>query len=117
MYSDDPPATRAFYETVFGWRFHEIPNAGYWLVQAPGRPHGGLLKRPPPGAFAPPPTLNYILVASVDEAAKRIVEAGGRILKPRYEVPGMGAFAVFEAPGGVVHNVVEPKPGAFQWWA
>lgn len=113
LYSEDPQATQRFYSDVFGWKFDEIPNADYWIVKAPARPHGGLLKRRPakPGGFAPPSTLNYILVESVDEAAKKIVKAGGKILVPKYEVPGMGFFSVFEAPGGVVHNVVEPGPG------
>jgi uncharacterized protein len=114
LYSEDPEATKKFYTKVFGWSFDEIPNAGYWVVKAPARPHGGLIKRRKPdkaGGFVPPSTLNYILVDSVDEAAKKIVAAGGKILVPKYEVPGMGLFSVFEAPGGIVHNVVEAGPG------
>lgn len=119
MYSDDPPATKKFYESVFGWKITEIPGAGYWLVKSPERPHGGLLKRRTsgkPGGFDPPATLNYILVQSVDEAAKQIVAAGGKILVPKYEIPNMGFFSVFQAPGGIVHNVIEVKPGQ-EWWA
>lgn len=119
LYSDDPAATKRFYEQVFGWEFQEIPNAGYWLVKAPGRPHGGMLQRRSPrepGGFAPPRTLNYILVQSVDEAVKRIRKAGGRVLVPKYEIPGRGWFAVFESPGGIVHNVLEVAPGAPAWW-
>jgi uncharacterized protein len=117
LYSDDPEATQRFYTDVFGWSFQEIPNAGYWIVKAPTRPHGGMIKRrrpEKPGGFLPPSTLNYILVDSVDAAAKKIVKAGGKILVPKYEIPGMGFFSVFEAPGGVVHNVVEPGP-AMTW--
>lgn len=119
LYSDDVAATKKFYTDVFGWKFNEIPNAGYAIIQAPARPHGGLLqKRRPtkPGGFLPPSTLNYILVESVDQAAKKIQDAGGKIIVPKYEIPDMGWFAVFEAPGGIVHNVVEAKPGAFAWW-
>jgi uncharacterized protein len=118
MYSEDPAATKAFYENVFGWTISEIPGAGYWLVKSPERPHGGLLKKratPKPGGFDPPATLNYILVKSVDETAKKIVAAGGKILVPKYEIPNMGLFAVFQAPGGIVHNVIEVKPGQ-TWW-
>ena len=119
LYSEDPAKTKEFYTKVFGWKFEEIPNAGYWLIKSPERPHGGLLQRrrpTKPDGFLPPPTLNYILVKSVDEAAKRIVDAGGKILVPKYEIPGMGFFSVFEAPGGIVHNVIETKPGQ-EWWA
>jgi predicted enzyme related to lactoylglutathione lyase len=118
LYSEDPEKTKRFYTDVFGWTFNEIPNAGYWIVKAPGRPHGGLLKRrasPKPGGFTPPATLNYILVDSVDEAAKKIVKAGGKILVPKYEIPNMGWFSVFEAPGGIVHNVIEVSP-TMTWW-
>lgn len=119
LYSEDPAKTQEFYSKVFGWKFQEIPNAGYWLIKAPERPNGGLLqKRRPtkPGGFVPPATLNYILVKSVDETAKKITDAGGKILVPKYEIPGMGWFSVFEAPGGIVHNVLEAKPGQ-EWWA
>lgn len=118
LYSDDPSATKKFYESVFGWKFREIPNAGYWIIKAPERPHGGLLQRrasPKPGGFNPPATLNYIYVKSVDEAAKKIVAAGGKILVPKYEIPGMGFFSVFQAPGGVVHNVIETTADQ-TWW-
>lgn len=119
LYSEDPAATKAFYERVFDWQISEIPNAGYWIVRGPSRPHGGLLQRrapSQPGGFHPPATLNYILVESVDDTAKKIVSAGGKILVPKYEVPGRGLFAVFEAPGGIVHNVIEALPGQ-EWWS
>jgi hypothetical protein len=118
LYSDDPAATQAFYEAVFGWRFQEIPGADYWLIRAPERPHGGLLRRrrpEKPGGFDPPATLNYIHVRSIEEATRKVVEAGGKILVPRYEIPNMGSFAVFQAPGGTVHNMVEAKRG-LEWW-
>lgn len=111
LYSQEPAATRRFYEHVFGWKFQEIPGADYQLITAPGRPNGGLLARPK-GAFQPPSALNYILVRSVEETGKKIEKGGGKLVKPRYEIPGVGIFAVFEAPGGIVMNVFEPLPGS-----
>ncbi len=118
MYSEDPDATRKFYSSVFGWQISEIPQGGYWLVKTPGRPHGGLLRRrrpDKPGGFHPPATLNYILVESVDAAIQKITAAGGKVLVPAYEIPNMGWFCVFESPGGIVHNLVQPGPG-IAWW-
>lgn len=112
MYSEQPEETRRFYRDVFGWTFQTIPGAGYDLVTMPARPNGGLLGRPKGGKFQPPATLNYVLVESVDDVAKKIEKSGGKLLKPRYEVPGVGWFAVFEAPGGIVMNVFEAVPGS-----
>ena len=102
--SRDPPATRRFYEAVFGWSFKPIPFAGYALATPPAAPFGGLKQA---DASDPPGMLGYLAVDSLDDAAKRIEAAGGRILGKPQKVPGFGRFILFEAPGGLVQGAFE----------
>ena len=50
-------------------------------------------------ADTPSPVLT-IDVHSIDEALKRIEEAGGSVVRPRQEIPGMGAYAYFKDTEG-----------------
>ncbi len=105
--SKDPPATKKFFEEVFGWKFQSQPmppGASYWTFEAPAGPAGGLMETMEGRG---PGTLTYLLVESVDEAVKRIASHGGKILRPKEEIPNVGWFAVFEAPGGVVQAAFE----------
>jgi predicted enzyme related to lactoylglutathione lyase len=60
----------------------------------------------------PPGTLNYVLVDSVDASVKKITQHGGKVLMPKQEIPKVGWFAVYEAPGGVVQAIYQPAPKA-----
>jgi uncharacterized protein len=61
-----------------------------------GAINGGLMSR---SSEAPAPVLT-IDVESVDQALKQVEAAGGRIVRERTEIPGMGAFAYFTDPEG-----------------
>jgi uncharacterized protein len=98
--SADPAATRRFLERAFGWKFQELtlPMGPYLAYEAPGG-RGGI--RPVRGS-EPPSSLTYVRVLDLAEAQRRIESAGARIVLPRVDVPGMGAFFWFEVPGGPV---------------
>jgi len=104
--SKDPAATRKFYETVFAWKFkkEEMPDAEYWTFEAPSGPGGGLME---PMEGMGPSTMNYILVESVDAAVKKITSHGGKIIMPKTEIPKVGWFAIFKAPGGVAQAIYQ----------
>ncbi len=110
--TEDPQATQAFCEKIFGWKFSAMPGpeGTYHLIDTGGQPGGGMRKvtDQEPG----PCTLNYILVEDLDAKGKEIEAAGGKVIVPRMEVPGHGAFLVFLAPGGVCQAIwEEAKPG------
>jgi uncharacterized protein len=99
--SEDPPATRKFLESVFGWSFHSrsMPQGEYLAYEAPGGGRGGIRPTRPTEA---PASLSYIRVSDLAEALHRIRTAGGKVVLPRVDVPGMGSFFWFQAPGGPV---------------
>jgi predicted enzyme related to lactoylglutathione lyase len=105
--SDEPEKTKAFYRTVFGWKFQEVPGMGYAMIETPSPPGGGLRKTDR-GEHAG--ILNFIRVASVEGTSHAIEKAGGKILVPKTDVPSWGTFSVFQAPGGVVQAIWEASP-------
>lgn len=111
LYSDAPEATKQFYTDVFGWKFSTAsygPGMEYNMFQAAAAPHGGLMSRQgmPPTL---PATLVYVNVKDLDRTVRDIENAGGKIYQ-RMEVPNVGWFAIFEAPGGIVQAAWQENP-------
>lgn len=48
----------------------------------------------------PKGVLNYILSEDIERDIGKVKEAGGRIVRPKEEIPGVGWWALFEEPGG-----------------
>jgi predicted enzyme related to lactoylglutathione lyase len=93
----------------------EMPELQYTIVRTtpvdeqtqlptePGAINGGLMKR---SADTPSPVLT-VDVESIDDALKQIEAGGGTTVKPRTEIPGMGAFAYFKDTEGNVMGLWE----------
>jgi len=97
--STDPTRTKKFFEDVFEWDFESIPEMDYHTYVAPSPPHGGLMS---PMENQRPGILNYLMSHDIDADVKKIQEAGGRVLQPKMEIPGVGWWASFEEPTGIV---------------
>jgi uncharacterized protein len=97
----DPAAARRFLEKAFGWSFgsFDTPNGPYHTYETPGGSRGGIRATQPK---EPTSVVSYVQVQDLAEAQRKIEGAGGRIVLPRTEVPGMGAFFWFQVPGGPV---------------
>jgi len=101
MASEDPAATRKFLERVFRWNFRSVqmPQGEYLSFELPGGGRGGIRPTQPTES---PSSLSYIRVNHLDLARERVVRAGGTIVLPRVDVPGMGSFFWFKVPGGPI---------------
>jgi uncharacterized protein len=105
--ADDVGRAKGFYGSIFGWELQDMEGMDYTIVRTvavdeqqmptePGAINGGMIRR---SADTPSPVLT-IDVHSIDEALKRIEEAGGSVVRPRQEIPGMGAYAYFKDTEG-----------------
>lgn len=115
LMTTDVEAASAFYHQVFGWegRPSGVPGIDYTLLAAAGRDVGGVFAMAADacgGGAAPsdmrPCWLGYIGSPDVDEDARRIVAAGGRVLREPTDIPGVGRFAVVADPHGAVFQVM-----------
>lgn len=99
--SRQPADTMRFLESVFGWQFQSrtMPQGEYLAFQAPGGGHGGVR---PTRASETPGSLSYVRVDDLARAVTRVTQAGGSIVLPPVDLPGMGSFFWFQAPGGPI---------------
>jgi predicted enzyme related to lactoylglutathione lyase len=108
-----PEKAITFYEKVFGWKIEKWKGpVEYWMIatgkeKEPGI-NGGLSKR----TEAEPSTVNTIDVPSVDKYTKKVEENGGKIIRPKRAVPGVGWMAYFKDPEGNVWGIMESDESA-----
>lgn len=111
--ADDPGRAVKFYSEVFGWKINKWDGPeDYWLVdtlegEEPGI-SGGIMKRLAPDLN----TVNTISVNNIDEFATSIMDAGGRIFKPKTVVPGVGYLAYCKDTEGNIFGIMESDPEA-----
>jgi uncharacterized protein len=100
----DKERARAFYGEVFGWSFQEVPEMDYTLFTTPGKTVGGGLFTP--GEQSPDKVVNYLLVTSIEESAKKVESFGGKTVSPKIEIPGHGWFM----------HVLDPEGNLLAMW-
>jgi predicted enzyme related to lactoylglutathione lyase len=117
LMTTDADAAIDFYGHVVGWTAADHPNTTpdgvrYSILSAGGQGVGGILQLTPDMSKAGmrPIWVGYIGVADVDDAARRIREAGGSIHVPPTDIPDVGRFAMAADPGGALFYVMTPLP-------
>ena len=108
--ADEPQRAADFYAKVFGWSANKLPGPEpYWLLSpAAGDPNvvgAGIGKRSEPWQTVAP----TIDVDSVDDYVAKIQAAGGSILVPRIDMPGVGALVTFKDTEGNILSILEPS--------
>lgn len=105
----DQEAAKKFYGSLFGWLADDIPmgpDGNYTMfklddrVVAAGYAVGGQM-----APDVPPHWALYVAVQSADKAAAQIAAAGGKLLKPPFDVFDAGRMAVAADPTGAVFMV------------
>lgn len=113
--ADDVEATKAFYETVFGWSFEPWGPPDFFHIDtgsetgtatgtgAGVQPRGALQRRRElvPGER----TVGFectVAVSDVDAVAKAAVAAGGRVVMAKSTITGVGDLVFVADPSGNV---------------
>ena len=104
--ADKTERAKKFYEAVFGWKITYSKEYDYYMIKAKNKDvgiDGGMMKRKMPGQ----PFMNYITVASVDAALKKVNAKGGTTVMPKTPIGDMGALAAFKDTEGNVVGLHE----------
>ena len=116
-YKDGKRAAR-FYETVFGWKMHELgTESGNYILATtaetdakPGFPagsiNGGLYPVKPDWPAQYPSVV--IGVEDIDEAVENINNNGGQVLGEPIEIPDCGIYVSFLDTEGNRNSVIQP---------
>jgi predicted enzyme related to lactoylglutathione lyase len=108
----EPSAVLPFYSGLFGWEFDNAmpPDSGgaYFIAtlrDAPVAAVGAL----PDGALPLARWNTYVAVASADESAGKVRDAGGDLLMEPFDVMDAGRMAMAADPEGAVFAVWEAR--------
>lgn len=115
LMTDSADQAKAFYADTVGWSFDamNMPTGGtYWVAKVGERPVAGIFpmagkefKDIPNHWFA------YIAVDDVDARVKKAQSAGATLVKPAFEVPGVGKIAILKQPDGAMIGWMTPANG------
>ena len=106
--ADDPERAIKFYEKVFDWQIEKWDGPiEYWLIMTgeedkPGI-DGGLARREDPTTGVE----NTIDVKDLDASLANVKNNGGKVIRPRIAVPGVGWMAYIKDTEGNVFGLME----------
>ena len=100
----DVDRAKRFYKDTIGWSFDSMPMAGggtYWCAMLNGKPVAGLFAlNSPEYDGVPEGWMSYLAVDDVDKRVAKAIKAGAKLMKPIFDVAGVGRIAVLMEPGG-----------------
>jgi predicted enzyme related to lactoylglutathione lyase len=94
---------KKFYADTLGWTYEDMSSddGAYWLIKMGGEDIGGMFDISDPFYNdLPEAWLAYIDVDDVDARVAKATKAGAKILKPAFDVPGVGRIVILLEPGG-----------------
>jgi predicted enzyme related to lactoylglutathione lyase len=100
----DAERAKKFYADTLGWTYDAMPMGGgatYWLAKSGDEMVGGIFDiGAPEFAGVPESWMAYIAVDDVDARVAKAVKAGAKVMKPAFDVPGVGRIVILMEPGG-----------------
>jgi hypothetical protein len=102
LWTDDPPAAAAFYESVVGYRVQQEGSgkSAVWTFSSEDRPRTRAARMPFEKVTAQ--WIPYAGVPDLKSALARVRELGGRVIQAPSKSVGQGTLAVVADPGGAV---------------
>ncbi len=121
----DSAKERDYYAQLFGWQIDVNPDpqyGGYGLAKVGGHDAAGIGPKQQPDV--PTAWTVYIGTDDVEDLAKRVEAAGGRVIAPPFDVGDQGRMAVFQDPAGAFFSAWQRgqmggfqtnEPNSFAW--
>ncbi len=108
LITSDTEAAGRFYADVVGWTVHKMPpydGPQYTTFNLGDVGIAGMLNVAGHIGW-----IGYIAVDDVDAHIEKVTEAGGALLRPAQDIPGMLRFAVLADPQGAAIVLFTPNP-------
>ena len=109
----DVEKAKKFYGDVIGWTFDgmPMPDGTYWVAKMGDKPVGGLFPLTSPQFDGVPESwMAYLAVDDVDARVKKAQAAGAKLMRPIFDIPGVGRIAILTEPGGAGIGWITPVP-------
>ncbi len=113
LMTHDVEKAKAFYADCLDWTFDgmPMPDGTYWIIKVGEDFMGGLIEMTPERGFpadAPTTWMSYIEVDDIDARLKKVADAGGEILRPAFDMPGVGRIALLRDAVGAPIGWITP---------
>ena len=112
LMTGDTARCQAFYTDVLGWTTREMDmgEAGiYTIFRVGDRDVGGMMKMDgPQWDGIPPHWFSYITVDDVDARVAKVEAANGKVIRPPFDVEGVGRIAIISDPSGAAIGLYKP---------
>lgn len=112
LLTSDIERAKRFYSQTLGWTFLPLPTETgntYWVARIGDKPVAGLFPTKKSGhEDAPDRWMSYIAVDDVDARAKAALAAGAELMRPIFDVKGVGRIAILTEPGGASVGWITP---------
>ena len=106
----DPIKAGKFYEQLFGWKIETDTNMNYTMWEPGQAPGGGF--SPLDETTKPGNVLIHVDSTDIDADLKKAETLGGKIVRAKTEIPGIGWWGVFKDPtGNNIAVFTSLKPG------
>jgi predicted enzyme related to lactoylglutathione lyase len=109
----DVEKAKKFYGDVIGWTFEgmDMPDGRYWVAYMDGRHVAGIFPLASQQFDGVPESwMSYLEVDDVDARVEKATAAGATLMRPIFDVPGVGRIAILTEPGGAGIGWITPVP-------
>ena len=100
----DIERAKKFYADTLGWTYEAMQSpdgSTYWVASAEGQPVAGIFYLNSPEYDGVPESwMAYIAVDDIDTRLRKAAQAGAKVMKEPFDVPGVGRIAILSEPGG-----------------
>ena len=109
----DTARARDFFGKTVGWTFdgREMGDGRptYWVAMEGGQPVGGIFDITDSRFDGVPEAwMSYLAVDDVDERVGMAAKEGGKVIRPPFDIAGVGRIALVADPGGAVLGWMTP---------
>lgn len=109
----DVEKAKKFYGDTIGWTFEgmPMPDGTYWVAKMGDAFVGGLFPiSGPQWDGVPEHWMSYLAVDDVDARVEKAQAAGAKLMRPAFDIPGVGRIAILTEPGGAGVGWITPAP-------
>jgi predicted enzyme related to lactoylglutathione lyase len=99
----NPEQAKSFYGATVGWSFEAMPSPDgtYWVAKLGDDAVAGIFPLSAPQFDdVPEQWMPYLAVDDVDQRVNKATAAGAQLMRPLFDVPGVGRIAILREPGG-----------------
>jgi len=109
LMTSDAGAAADFYAETVGWKA-DRSDPQYTLLKIGDAQLAGIMETPAElkAVGAPPTWSGYVLVDDVEATEARVLQLGGKVLRPGSDIPDVGRFAVVADPQGGSFMLFKP---------